>query len=390
MVLEFVMKNFYPEKYKTDSLLEIRHNYLPEQFENSTEIINLIRKVVEIGDFTLGQSVDEFEENFAKKIGAGHAVGVGSGTDALFLVLKALVDQESGDKFEVITTPFTFYATIGAIATANFVPVFSDISIEDFNIDPSGISNKITQNTKAILPVHWAGRICRMDEINTIAKSHDLFVVEDACHAILASYKTKMAGTFGSAGCFSFHPLKNLNVWGDGGIVVTDSSALANKLRLLRNHGLIDRDTCSLFGFNSRLDTIQAVVANYLLKNRIDQITNSRINNAKLYDDGLKDLSSLKIPQRQTQLKEVFHLYSFLAENRDSLLEFLIRNGVDAKIHYPIPMHLQPAARKYGYARGDFPVAEYVTQNIISLPVHEFVKEYQINRVIELIRKFYS
>ena len=174
------MKNFYPKKYKGDSLLEIRHNYLPEQFENSAEILDLIRKVVEVGDFTLGQSVDEFEENFAKRIGVEHAVGVGSGTDAIFLTLKALVDQEYGEKFEVITTPFTFYATIGAIATANFVPVFSDISIDDFNIDPSGISSKITKNTKAILPVHWAGRICRMDEINSIAKSHDLFVVEDA------------------------------------------------------------------------------------------------------------------------------------------------------------------------------------------------------------------
>lgn len=385
------MNNFYPVQYKNDGFLEIRHNYLPEQFMDSSEIFKLIEQVVRMGDFTLGSSVDQFELNFANKIGAKYAIGVGSGTDALFLTLKALtINQNFIHKPEVITSPFTFYATIGAISTADYVPVFSDISLDDFNIDPNGIEDKITENTKVILPVHWAGRICKMVEINNIAARYNLKVIEDACHAILASNEGVMAGNFGFAGCFSFHPLKNLNVWGDGGIVVTDSRELSENLRLLRNHGLIDRDTCSIFGYNSRLDTIQAVIANYLLQNRIDYITNARIKNSKRFDEGLSGLKYLRIPKRDPNLKEVFHLYCFLAEDRDKLARYLIKNKVDAKIHYPKPMHLQPAAAKYGYAKGDFPMAEYASDNIISLPVHEFVDEGQINQIVDLINKFYS
>jgi len=385
------MNNFYPAQYKNDGFLEIRHNYLPEQFMDSSEIFKLIEQVVRMGDFTLGSSVDQFELNFANKIGAKYAIGVGSGTDAIFLTLQALnINQNFIHKPEVITSPFTFYATIGAISTADYVPVFSDISLDDFNIDPNGIEDKITGNTKVILPVHWAGRICKMVEINNIASRYNLKVIEDACHAILASNEGVMAGNFGFAGCFSFHPLKNLNVWGDGGIVVTDSKELSENLRLLRNHGLIDRDTCSLFGYNSRLDTIQAVIANYLLQNRIDSITNARIKNSKRFDEGLSGLKYLRIPKRDPNLKEVFHLYCFLAEDRDNLARYLIKNKVDAKIHYPKPMHLQPAAAKYGYGKGDFPMAEYASDNIISLPVHEFVEERQINQIVDLINKFYS
>lgn len=385
------MTNFYPAQYNKDGLLDIRHNYLQEQFKDSSEIFKLIEQVVRMGDFTLGSSVDQFEVNFANKIGTKYAVGVGSGTDAIFLTLKAInINQNFIAKPEVITSPFTFYATIGAISTADYVPVFSDISLDDFNIDPNGIEDKITENTKVILPVHWAGRICRMTEIKNIANKYNLNVIEDACHAILASNDGIMAGNFGDAGCFSFHPLKNLNVWGDGGIVVTDSKELSENLKLLRNHGLIDRDTCSLFGYNSRLDTIQAVIANYLLQNRIDFITNARIKNSQIYDEGLGDLKYLRIPKRKPNLKEVFHLYTFLAEDRNNLAKYLIKNKVDAKIHYPKPMHLQPAAAKYGYGKGDFPMAEYASENIISLPVHEFVKADQINQIVDLINRFYS
>ena len=234
------MKNFLPDQYKMDSKLSIKHNYLEQQFSDSDVILEKISKVVNRGDFTLGEEVDLLEQDFAEIVGSKYAIGVGSGTDALFLSLKAL---GIGPGDEVITTTFTFYATVGAIVTAGATPIFCDIGT-DFNIDVTQIRDKITPRTKAIVPVHWSGRPCEMSEIMNISKEFGIPVVEDACHAILAKYDGTSAGNFGILGCFSFHPLKNLNVWGDGGIIVTNSEALNDKLRLLRNHGLVNRDTC--------------------------------------------------------------------------------------------------------------------------------------------------
>lgn len=251
------ISNFLPEQYKTTGELAINHNYLKQQFADYEVILEKMKTVIARGDFTLGEVVDNFETDFKEILKAKHAIGVGSGTDALFLSMKALGVGE-GD--EVITTPFTFYATIGAIVTAGARPVFVDI-LDDYNIDPAAVEQAITPRTKAILPVHWAGKPCHMRAIREVAEKHDLYIVEDACHAIAAQYHGEAAGTLGDLGCFSFHPLKNLNVWGDGGIVVTNSDKLADRLRLLRNHGLRGRDECLNFAYNSRLDTIQAVVA---------------------------------------------------------------------------------------------------------------------------------
>ncbi len=376
--------NFLPEQYKQDSQLKINHNYLSLQFSDCDIILEKIKKVVLNNDFTLGAAVNAFEARFKNLIHAKHAIGVGSGTDALFLSLKALGIKE-GD--EIITTPFTFYATIGAIVTAGAKPVFADI-LPDYNIDPEKIAEKITAKTKAILPVHWAGKPCHMDEINLIAKNNNLFVIEDACHAICATYNNKFAGTLGDIGCFSFHPLKNLNVWGDGGIITTNSDELANKLNLMRNHGLKGRDECVLFSYNSRLDTIQAVVADHLLS-KLDHITESRIRHANYLDQGLKSIPEIKIPHRENNIKQVYHLYSILAENRDELKNYLIENGVDAKVHYPIPMHLQPAAHYLNYKLGDFPNAERVCSKTVSLPVHEFITQEELDYMINLIKEFY-
>ena len=210
------MKNFLPTQYKKDNLYKIKHNYLSEQFSDYKTILKKFEKIIKNNDFTLGIEVDKFENNIKKLLKQKYVVAVGSGTDALMLSLKCLGIKE-GD--EVITTPYTFYATIGAIVTAGAKPVFVDVN-DDYNINPKLIEKKITKKTKAIIPVHWSGKICEMKNILKISKKYKIPIVEDACHGILATYKNKLAGSFGDFGCFSLHPLKNLNVWGDGGFVV--------------------------------------------------------------------------------------------------------------------------------------------------------------------------
>ena len=380
------MKNFYPNQYLNDKSLKINHNYLSSQFSDYEVILDKIKEVVVNNDFTLGSCVDEVEEKIAREANTKYAVAVGSGTDALFLSLKALGVKE-GD--EVITTTYTFYATIGAIVTAGAKPVFCDCR-EDFNLDPNQIESKITSKTKAIIPVHWSGRPCDMEAILLISKKHSIPVVEDACHALQAELNGQRAGSFGETGCFSFHPLKNLNVWGDGGIVTTNNNSIANKLKLIRNHGLISRDTCVEFGYNSRLDTIQAVIAKHLLENKLDNITSRRIENAQMFDKHLKELALVNLPPRYQNIKEVFHLYSFTCANRSELVEFLRSKNVDAKIHYPVPMHLQPAAKKFNYKKGDFPTAEKLANSGISLPVHEYISKEEIIFTCRLIKEFFS
>ena len=378
-------KNFLPSQYEDDKKFSVQHNYLEQQFSDKDLILEKIKEVVTRGDFTLGREVDKLEEAFAQLVGAKHAIGVGSGTDAIFLSLRAL-DLQPGD--EVITTSFTFYATIGAIVTAGGTPVFCDIE-GDFNISIAGIKKLITDKTKAIVPVHWSGRPCEMNEMMEISEEFGIPIIEDACHSILAEYHGRRTGTFGITGCFSFHPLKNLNVWGDGGIITTNSDEMNAKIRLLRNHGLTDRDHCEIFGYNSRLDTIQAVVANHLLA-KIDSITKARIDHANYLDRGLNEVPGIKLSQRIDTIKEVFHIYSFIAENRDALAQFLRENGIDAKIHYPIPMHLQPAAQYLNYKKGDFPIAEKVANGTISLPVHEFVETKDLDFMISKVKEFYD
>ena len=376
--------NFLPQQYETTGAYPINHNYLQHQFSDYKEIFEELEKLVLRGDYTLGRAVDDFESKIIEITGAKHALGVGSGTDALMLSLIA-GGITKGD--EVITTPYTFYATIGAIVTAGATPVFVDVK-EDYNIDPSKIEQAITSKTKAILPVHWSGCICDMNEIMEIANQHNLFVVEDACHAIQATYYDKPAGRFGLTGCFSLHPLKNLNVWGDGGYLVTDSSEIYEKLSLMRNHGLINRDECAMFAYNSRLDTLQAIVANHLLK-KIDHITMKRIEHANYFDDLLSDIPQVTIPYRNPNIKQVYHLYIIRVPQRDELQKYLQSHGVDAKVHYPIPMHLQPAAKHLGYQRGDFPVCEEICDTVLSLPVHEFITTEDVENVAKLIKNFF-
>ena len=383
-----MIKNFLPKQYIKDKKFFINHNYLSAQFKDYKKIIKKIEVIIRNNDFTLGNQVDVFEKKIKNLLKAKYVVAVGSGTDAIMLSLKCLGVKE-GD--EVITTPYTFYATIGAIVTAGAKPVFVDIK-EDYNIDPAKIQKKITKKTKAILPVHWSGRVCEMNKILNIAKKYNIPVVEDSCHGILAKYKKKLAGNFGDYGCFSLHPLKNLNVWGDGGFVLTNSKKNYEKMMLLRNHGLISRNINKIFGYNSRLDTIQACVANHMLP-KIKKITHKRILNSKYLDKHLNKIDNIKVKIRQKNFFEVFHLYEFRVNklsSRDKLVNFLRAKGIDAKIHYPIPMHLQPAARKYKYKKGDFPLTELISESTISLPVHEFIQRKHLDYMIETIKQFHK
>ncbi len=366
--------------------MKVPYSYLGRQFAEIEPILNDIRALVKSGDFTLGEPVRRFEESFAKLVGAKYAVGVGSGTDALFLILKAL-GVGPGD--EVITAANTFVATAGAIETAGAKIVFVDCD-EYSVIDPKKIEAAITRKTKALLPVHWAGQPPDLAAILAIGKKHNLPVVEDACQAIGAASGKLRGGSTGIAAGFSLHPLKNLNVWGDGGVITTNSEELRDKLNLLRNHGMSSRDEYAFYAYNSRLDSLQAVVGNHLIKD-VEWITETRIKNAKRLDAALSKLApKIKLPPRSSSDRHVYHLYQFYSEDRDKLVEFLITKGIEAKVHYPIPLHLQPASRHLGCKRGDFPVAEAQAKKTLTLPVHQHLTDEEIEYMIACVREFCS
>ena len=366
--------------------MNVPYSYLDEQFAQIDDYLDDVRALVASGDFTLGKAVTEFEERFAKLCGLPYAIGVGSGTDAIILSLKIL---GIGPGDEVITTPNTFISTVGAIAMVGARPVFVDNN-QEYTIDASKIEAAITPKTKAILPVHLSGRPADMPRIMEIARRRNLLVVEDAAQAILAKIDGKHVGSWGETACFSLHPLKNLNVWGDGGVIVTRSAELCRKLKLFRNHGMNTRDEIEFFSHNSRLDSLQAVIGNRLIS-QTEDITQKRITNARKYDEAFKDLKeNIAVPPRPSNVQQVYHTYVLRVKNRDELLNYLIERGIRAKVHYPIPVHLQKAAAHLGYKKGDFPVCEKDSTTIISLPVHQHLTAQQIAYVINCVREFYS
>ena len=365
--------------------MEVRYSYLPQQFGNPDEIMEDIRSHLKTCNFTLGPEVEQFEKSFATLIGAPYAIGVGSGTDSLILSLRAL---GIGQGDEVITAANTFVATVGAINAVGARPVLADVT-PYFTIDPTLIEPAVTPRTKAIVPVHLTGEPADMGLIMELARRHQLVVIEDACQAIGAATDGKNAGTFGEAAGFSLHPLKNLNVWGDGGVVITHSGAVDKRIRLLRNHGLISRDEVEILGYNSRLDSVQAIVGNWLIK-KIHEITERRISNAAIYDEALADVGEVKIPPRREHARRVFHLYIIEVEKRDKLYRYLNEQGIEAKIHYPIPLHLQKGLSHLGHKPGDFPVAEWQAANTITLPVDQHLFQDQIGYTIDTIKRFYK
>lgn len=365
--------------------MKVNFSYLDRQFADLDPFLKDIGELIKTGDLTLGAPVREFEERFAKLCGHPYAIGVGTGTDAITLSLKIL---GIGPGDEVITTPTTFIATVGAIAMTGARPVFVD-SEDGFVIDPSKIEAAITPRTKAIVPVHYTGNVSDMPAIMEIGRQRKLLVVEDACQSIMAAIGGQSVGSWGETACFSLHPLKNLNVWGDGGVIVTRSAELASQLRLFRNHGLLNRDEVEIFGCNSRLDSLQAVVGNRLIKDT-EWITETRIGHAKRYDEAFADMGEkVRVPVRRAGVRHVYHLYMLRVQRRNELLAFLQKQGVDAKVHYPIPVHLQKAAASLGYKAGDFPVSEADSQCIITLPAHQHLRADEIDYTIEQVRTFY-
>ena len=366
--------------------MQVKYSYLDQQFAEVEPYFEDLRRLVKSGEFTLGPFVEEFERKFACYIGVKHAIGTNNGTGALILALKA-VGVKPGD--EVITVPNSFIATAGAIVAAGARPVFVDCD-ERYQIDASKIESAITSRTRAILPVHWAGCPSDIEGILAIAARHGVPVVEDACPAVGAKVNGRSVGTFGKVNAFSMHPLKPLNVWGDGGIVVTDDDEAAAYLRLYRNHGLSDRDHVEIWGVNNRLQPVQAVVASRLLDG-IEELVEARIRNARRLDAGLSGLSRfIQPPRRPTGYREVYQLYLAGATKRDQLLGYLVARGIEAKVHYPIPIHLQRGAAGLGYKPGDFPVCERQAQEIVTIPAHQHVTAEQIDYVVSSIRAFYG
>jgi len=338
--------------------------------------------VLDHGQFVGGAEVEALEVSLARKCGTAHAIAVNSGTDALTLALRAL---EIGPGDEVITPPNSFVASAAAIANVGARPVFADVQ-PDQNIDPAAIKNVISARTRAIMPVHLTGRIADMPAINAIADEHRLAVVEDAAQAMGSRYDGAPSGSLGTIGCFSAHPLKNLNALGDAGFVTTSDDALANRIRRLRNHGLVDRDTVAEWGVVSRMDAFQAAVLMVRLEELDDVIARRRANVAA-YRERL-DPERIFIPPCRNEEFNSFHTLVAQTDRRDELKAYLSERGVETGIHYAVPIHLQPPARELGYKVGDCPVAERQAQRILTLPIHQHLTADDIAYVSDCVMEF--
>lgn len=349
----------------------------------AAEINEATSRVIQEADFILGREVNLFEEEFASFCEARYAVGVDSGTSALELALRAF-DIGAGD--EVITAANSFIASALAISHAGATPVLVDIDAFTHTMDVAAIEKAITPRTKAVLPVHLYGHPAHMEPIRQLADKHGLVVIEDACQAHGARYKGKRAGSLGHAAAFSFYPGKNLGAYGDGGMVVTNDRGIAKRLAMLRNYGQKEKYQHLFRGYNRRLDTLQAAVLRVKLK-YLEEWNAARRWNAVLYHKFL-DGTGVVLPGEAGGAESVWHLYVIRTENRDLLRDYLVSRGVSASIHYPIPIHLQPAYQDLRYKRGDFPVTEAYAQQILSLPMFAELTQGQIEFIAQVIRGF--
>ncbi len=356
---------------------------LPKQYESmKDDIDSAISRVVESGSFIMGKNVERFEEEIGNYLDS-KVVACASGSDALLICLRAAGIKE-GD--EVITTPFTFFATAGAVARLGATPVFVDIKKDTYNIDPKLIEEKITEKTRAVIPVHIFGLVAAMDEIMLLAKKHNLFVIEDACQAIGSEYKGKKAGTIGDFGTFSFFPTKNLGAYGDGGLISVKSDEHYKFLKAFRLHGAKKKYFHDSVGVNSRLDALQAAILSMKLKH-IDEWNNKRRKIANKYDEGLAEL--VQIPAAPENRVHAYHQYPIVTDNRNELQKFLKDNGVASAIYYPLSLHLQECFKNLGYKKGDLPISEKTSENILSLPIFPEMTDTQIEYVINTVKKYF-
>jgi dTDP-4-amino-4,6-dideoxygalactose transaminase len=346
------------------------------------KLVKIFKNILDQGQFVGGQEILNFEKNISKLCKTKYCVALNSGTDALTLSLHIL-GVRKGD--EVITTPNSFIASTAVIVHLGAIPVFVDV-LDDQNIDPSKIERAITKKTKVIMPVHLSGKVSQMIKINKIAKKYNLKVVEDAAQAIASSYNGKMAGSMGDIGCFSAHPLKNLGAFGDAGYITTNNFKIYKKIKSLSNHGMENRNLIKNFGYVSRMDNLQAAFLNYKLKS-LKKIINLRRRNASIYINIL-DKDFIKLPYETDKEYHTYHTFVIQVKKRDELKNFLSVNGIETSIHYPKPIHLQPASKKFGYKLGDFKTAEKQSKQILTLPINENLSILDIKKISNLVNYF--
>jgi len=357
--------------------LKAHHASLNEEFELA------IREVIERSAFAGGVFVEKFEEEFAAFCGSAYAIGVGNGTDALWLTLLALGIGE-GD--EVITVPNTFIATAEAITYCKARPVFVDVDKDTFTLSPAELEKSLTEKTKAIIPVHLFGQPADMDPILEFAHANGLFVVEDAAQAHGAEYKGRKAGTMGDVGCFSFYPGKNLGAFGEAGAVVTNDPELRKQIQMLRDHGQSQKYHHALMGWNCRMDGIQAAVLSIKLRH-LDKANSLRRKHALEYNQAFAGIEQVLTPFEADYARHVYHVYAIRVQERDAVLQYLQEKGVGCAVHYPVPIHLQQAARNLSYTKGAFPIAENLADEFLSLPMFPELTQEQIEYVADCVRE---
>ncbi len=348
------------------------------------KLLKIIDKTLKSGDWVGGKNIKIFEDNISKICKTKYAAALNSGTDALTLALH-LLGVRRGD--EVITTPNSFIASVSVIVHLGAKPVFVDV-LPDQTMDPNLLEKAITKKTKAIMPVHLTGRISEMNAINYIAKKYKIPVIEDAAQCIGSKYFNKPSGSLGDIGCFSAHPLKNLNGIGDGGFLTTNNKKIYEKVMELRNHGMLNRNKIKNFGYVSRMDNVNAAVLNFRIKN-LNKIIKKRRYNFELYKKYL-NRNFIFFPDEKKYQYNTYHTFVVQVKRRNKLKKFLLKKKIHTAIHYPIPIHLQPASKSLGYKKGSFKVAERQANEILTLPINQFLKKKQIKFICEAINYFYS
>ncbi|MCF8225846.1 MAG: DegT/DnrJ/EryC1/StrS family aminotransferase [Bacteroidales bacterium] len=370
-------------------MVDLRTQYL----RHKAEIDHAIQDVIDSTTFIKGPAVKNFEQELAAYLGTGHCIACGNGTDALQAAFMA-IELKPGD--EVITTPFTFIATVEVIKLLGLRPVFVDVDPDTFNLNPGLIEPAVTEKTKAIVPVHLFGQAADMETILNLADQFGLKVIEDNAQALGTSYRfstgqVKKTGAMGQIGCTSFFPSKNLGAFGDGGALFTDDPLLGKKIASLVNHGMIKKYHYEQVGFNSRLDTMQAAILRVKLRH-FDGYNKARQAAAKAYDEGLSNLEGVKTPQRNSFSDHIFHQYTLQVSGgvRDDLKTHLHEQGIPSMIYYPVPLHMQEAYKDLGYGKGDFPIAEELCNKVLSLPMHTELDDDQLKYIVSSVKNFYN
>jgi dTDP-4-amino-4,6-dideoxygalactose transaminase len=359
-------------------LLDLQAQYMQIKDKMDKAVLDVIQG----GRYILGPEVKELEKEIAEYCGTKNGIGVANGTDALLLVLKA---WGIGPGDEVITSPFTFFASAEVISQVGATPVFVDVEPETLNIDVKLLESKINERTKAIIAVHIFGQMADMDSLMQLANKHNLLVLEDACQAIGAEYKGKKAGSIGHAGCFSFFPTKNLGGYGDGGMIVTDDATLAEKIRVLRAHGSKVKYHHTDIGYNSRLDEIQAAILRVKFPH-LDNWNDARREKARLYTSWLNGTAYIT-PCEAPEQKHVFHLYILRSKKREAVMKELQQRGISTAIYYPVPLHLQEVYSSLGYRRGDMPVAEQATHEAFAIPLFPELTKEQMEYIVATLKE---